>query len=197
MQQTTTSPITALATAEAALIATVEQATARVNRIAADALDAALNNLDRACDNARSRLAAALGRFREVTGELTREIEALAISVAADVDASQNVEVSAPPMSAPVVSPSAEIPDPTYEEIMAEIDADRQAEAEDIKAGRTPEPVDSWDAAPVTPISRIATVESRDDRKSADDAPAPENVRKKKPGGGGKSRGRAGSNGRA
>lgn len=192
MTTTTTSPITALATAEATLTATINAATARVNRIAADTLDSALNNLDRACDNARSRLAAALGRFREVTAGLTAEIEALALAVAADVDASQNVEVGAPPVSAPV-----EIPDPTFEEIMAEIDADRQAEAEDIKAGRTPEPVDSWDGVPIAPISRIATVESRDDRKSADDAPAPENVRKKKPGGGGKSRGRAGSNGRA
>lgn len=81
------SPLARLASAEAALVASIDAAAARIDAVATSAIDAAIARLEASAAAARARLEAAAQRMREITAGVLAGLDAFADEVTADLEA--------------------------------------------------------------------------------------------------------------
>ncbi len=87
-----TSPLSAVATAEAALIRSIDAATATVTTIGTNAVDAALAKLDAAAVACHARLTHAMTRLYSTVAEIAGTMEALAEGIMDDLSTEEHLD---------------------------------------------------------------------------------------------------------
>src|SRR4051794_19390775 len=106
-KHTNNAPLAKLASAESALVATIDQATARLDAIGTADLAGALARLQASADAARARLASAYSRLNSIVGDVLDNLADMAGALAEQLEA-PTVPVSAVPTNpAPVTVPEA------------------------------------------------------------------------------------------